>query len=229
MPDDRDQRAGRRSRQQERKEETRRELIDAAAGVFARRGFHGASIEQIAREAGYSIGAVYWHFKGKDDLFLAVYEAQAAARARDVEAFIERAEGTMPERARAYADQSMARLDSDPEFWILSLEFLIHAWRHSQLREAFSDRVAWGRVLTERLLRENVSELPMPAGDLASVLRELGTGLALARLADPNAIPSSLYGDFVELFFKLLAERGKSEKASSRRTARSRSEQRTHQ
>lgn len=221
MSSDRGGQTKRRSRQQERKEETRRELIDAAARVFARRGFHGASIEQIALEASYSTGAVYWHFKGKDDLFLAVYEAQASARARDIEAFGERAEGELPQRARAYADQSMARLDSDPEFWILSLEFLIHAWRNPRLRGAFSDRVAWGRLVTERLLRENVGELPMGAGDLASVLRELGTGLALARLADPDAIPDHLYGDFVELFFELLAEHSQRSKASSRRAARS--------
>ena len=75
--------SGRKSRREERKEETRGELIDAAAKVFARRGFHGASLDQIAAEAGYSTGAIYWHFSGKDDLFLAVYENYAETRARE--------------------------------------------------------------------------------------------------------------------------------------------------
>jgi AcrR family transcriptional regulator len=201
-----------RSRREERKQETRAELIAAAARVFARRGFQGASLVEIAREAGYSTGAVYWHFRGKDDLFLAVYETEAAARVREIERLRERAHGELPQRARSYADQFMARLARDPEFLVLSLEFLVHAWRNPPLREAFSDRIAWGRLAATRLLEDAAHaggyELPMPAEDLASVLRELGTGLGIAVLADPDAIPERLYGDFVELFFDLLARRG---------------------
>jgi AcrR family transcriptional regulator len=201
----------RRSRRQERKEQTRRELVAAAAGVFARRGFHGASLQEIAREAGYSTGAVYWYFDGKDDLFLAVYEAQASQRARDVEAFRDSATGELPIRARAYADRFMERLRADPEFMILSLEFLVHAWRNPSLREAFSHRISWGRLTAARLLEDAADEggyqLPIGAEQLATVLRELGTGLAVAKLADPPAVPDRLFGDFVELFFELLAAR----------------------
>jgi AcrR family transcriptional regulator len=200
-----------RSRREERKEETRAELVEAAARVFARRGFHGASIEQIAREAGYSTGAIYWHFDGKDDLFLAVYEAYAATRVSEWSEIHDRAEGDLPQRARAYADQWMARLRSEPEFLVLSLEFLVHAWRNPPLREAFGHRAAFGRLALARLLQEQADarglDLPMPADDLAAVLRELGSGLGLAKLADPDSIPDRLFGDFVEQFFKLVEER----------------------
>ncbi len=208
----------RRSRREERKEETRAELIAAGAKVFAHRGFRGASIQEIAREAGYSTGAIYWYFSGKDDLFLAVYEAQAAARVRDIDDFHGRTDGGLPRRARAYADQFMARLSSDPDFMVLSLEFLVHAWRNPPLREAFGHRVAWGRLAAARLLEQEAQsggyELPMPAEALATVLRELGSGLALAKLADPEAISDQLFGDFVELFFVLLAERQRQGDAS---------------
>ncbi|MHB1539252.1 MAG: TetR/AcrR family transcriptional regulator [Solirubrobacteraceae bacterium] len=208
MSDAEGQSSVRQTRRQERKQQTRGELIAAAGRVFARRGFHGASIERIAKEAGYSIGAVYWHFKDKDDLFLAVYEAQAAARVRDLEEFRERAAGELPQRARAYADQFMRRLDEDPEFTILTLEFLVHAWRNPALREAFGHRIAWGRLAVARILQQDAREggyrLPMPAEDLAIILRELGTGLGLARLADPGAIPGRIFGDFVETLFELM-------------------------
>jgi AcrR family transcriptional regulator len=200
----------RRSRRDERKEETRAELVDAAARVFARRGFHGASIEQIAREAGYSTGAVYWHFAGKDDLFLAVFESYATTRVREFEEIHVSGEGGLPQRARAYADHWMARLRRDPEFMVLTLEFLVHAWRHPPLREAFGHRAAFGRLALARILDEETREggldLPMPADDLAAVLRELGSGLGLAKLADPDAIPDRLFGDFVELVFTLVEE-----------------------
>src|SRR5437016_1373494 len=91
------------SRREARKEETRAELIAAAARVFARRGFHGASIQEIANEAGWSTGAIYWHFAGKDDLFLAVFEEYAATRVREWEDIHAHAEGDFAQRARAYA------------------------------------------------------------------------------------------------------------------------------
>ena len=197
-----------RSRQQERKAQTRTELVAAARTVFARRGFHGASLEQIAREAGYSTGAIYWHFSGKDDLFLAVFEDYATVRVREWEDIHEHAEGDLPRRARAYADQWMERLRRDPEFMVLTLEFLVHAWRNPPLREAFGDRAAFGRLALARVLEHDASAqgivLPMPAEEIAAVLRELGSGLALAKLADPDAIPDQSFGDFVELFFTLV-------------------------
>lgn len=203
--------AGRhRSRQEERKAQTRAELIAAARTVFAHRGFHGASLEQIAREAGYSTGAIYWHFSGKDDLFLAVFEDYATTRVGQWEQIHARAQGALPQRARAYADQWMERLRDDPEFMVLTLEFLVHAWRDPPLRQAFGDRVAFGRLALARVLEQDAGvqgiELPMAAEEIAGVLRELGTGLALAKLADPDAIPDRSFGDFVELFFTLVLE-----------------------
>jgi AcrR family transcriptional regulator len=203
----------RRSRREERKEETRAELIAAARTAFARRGFHGASLEQIAREAGYSTGAIYWHFSGKDDLFLAVFEDYATTRVREWEQIHEHAQGELPQRARVYADQWMERLQRDPEFMVLTLEFFVYAWRNPPLREAFADRAASGRLALARLLEEQSSaqglELPMPAEEIAAVLRELGSGLALAKLADPAGIADRLFGDFVELFFTLVLDRNR--------------------
>jgi AcrR family transcriptional regulator len=203
--------SARKPRREERKEETRAELAEAAARVFARRGFHGASLDQIAGEAGYSTGAIYWHFEGKDDLFLAVYEHYVATRAREWSEVDARAEGELPQRGRAYADQWMERLQRDPEFLVLAVEFLVHAWRNPPLREAFGHRAASGRLALARLLEEQADargyELPMPAEQLATVWRELGTGLGLAKLVDPDGVPDEMFGDFVELFYTLVEER----------------------
>jgi AcrR family transcriptional regulator len=48
--------------------------------VFLRDGFHGASLAQIAEEAGYTFGAVSSSFQNKDDLFLAVMDAESQRR-----------------------------------------------------------------------------------------------------------------------------------------------------
>ncbi len=50
-------------------EKTRVAILNAAAKVFARDGFDAASLETVGREAGVTRGAIYWHFKDKQDLF----------------------------------------------------------------------------------------------------------------------------------------------------------------
>ncbi|HVA06637.1 MAG TPA: TetR/AcrR family transcriptional regulator, partial [Acidimicrobiales bacterium] len=58
-----------------RRQQTRDHLLAAAAVVFAERGFHGASLDEVAAVAGFTKGAVYSNFKNKEDLFLALFKA----------------------------------------------------------------------------------------------------------------------------------------------------------
>lgn len=200
---------GRRVRREDRKAQTRRELLEAAVVVFSERGFHGSSLELIASQAGYSTGAIYWHFRGKDELFLAVFENYALTRVEELTNIYERERtGGLPERARMFADHWMERQADAPEFVIAALEFFVHALRKPELRDALATRQAAVRLALARMLEQDVREaglgLPLPADELATVLRELGVGLALAKLADPEVARDGLYGDFVELFFGLL-------------------------
>ena len=202
--------------------ETRAELIAAAGKVFAERGFHAASLDQIAAEAGYTTGAIYGHFTGKDDLFLAVSEEYAATRARELGEIHDQVEGApLPKRTRAYADHWMARFRRDPAFMVLSLEFLVHAWRNPELRERFGARIGALRLTVARLIEEAAEkdgiELPLPAEEIATALRELGVGLAMAKLADPDAFRDELYGDFVEAFFEQLPRKPAAAGARRRR------------
>src|SRR5258708_19895226 len=70
----------------EKQARTRAALLATAASVFAERGYQGASVEEIAERAGYSHGAVYSNFTGKEDLFFAVFEEYMAERARELAA-----------------------------------------------------------------------------------------------------------------------------------------------
>src|SRR5260370_22754383 len=75
---------------QRRREMTRQHLLEAAAIVFTRNGFHGSSLDEVAATAGFTKGAVYSNFKSKDDLFLALLDdrqaRQAAAFERELDA-----------------------------------------------------------------------------------------------------------------------------------------------
>jgi len=66
----------RRLTRQERRDVTRMRLIEAAERLFIRKGFDDASVDEISEAAGYSRGAFYSNFEGKDEIFLAVIDGR---------------------------------------------------------------------------------------------------------------------------------------------------------
>jgi AcrR family transcriptional regulator len=217
----------RRETRVEKQARTRAELIAAAAEVFARRGYKGASVEEIAEEAGYSHGAVYSNFDGKADLFLAVFEDYMAERVRE----LAETQVALPEdapleaRARALADQWMDRLARDPDSLVLHMEFIAHSGRDPELARRFGTRSAAMREAVARYIfqfeEEAGKELPIPADDLALILRALGIGLAVESLVRPDAVRHDLYGDFVELLVGFLRQGGSAGPPRGRRKAKS--------
>jgi AcrR family transcriptional regulator len=194
----------------DRQARTRSELIEAAARVFARRGYTGASVEEIAEEAGYSHGAVYSNFEGKADLFLVVFEDYMAERVGELaqtQAALP-AEAPLETRARALADQWMDRLARDRESVLLHMEFIANGDRDPELAKRFGTRSLAMREAVSNYISQYQAEagveLAMSADDLALVLRALGIGLAIESLVSPDTVRHDLYGDFVELLVKLL-------------------------
>ncbi len=120
----------------ERQAKTRTDLIGAARTVFLRRGFHGASLEEIAQEAGYTKGAVYSNFDDKDDLFLAVLEAHYERR---IEAYAGiMLEGDDFEQALRGVSRFMGDADVEESGWLpLLTEFIAHAARDDELKAAY--------------------------------------------------------------------------------------------
>lgn len=191
----------------EQQAQTRSRLIQAAANVFAGRGFQAATVEEIAEEAGYSHGAVYSNFAGKEELFLAVFEQYMTQRIDEV-AHATEIEGSFAQRAQAAADQWMQRFSEDRPTFLLHLEFMIHAARNPHLSEQLGQRMAALRLEIERYLIDREAEtktaLPLPTADIALIVRALGIGLAVEALNQPGEINTRLYGDFVALIATLL-------------------------
>jgi AcrR family transcriptional regulator len=194
--------------QEERRRLTRQRLLEAAAAVFARRGFAAASVEEIAKEAGYSTGAIYWHFSGKEDLFLAMAAEFAVDRVRELTGVIGDEEVDGAERGLRAGDQWMERLAADPVRFRVAIEFRNYAQDQPDVREALATRVAAVRDATARQIASDAAAgriaLPISAEDLAAVIRALGLGLAIEKLTDPDAIRDELFGDFLYVLFRLL-------------------------
>jgi AcrR family transcriptional regulator len=72
------ERSLREQRREHRRAVSRDQILDAAELVFARKGFHEASLREIAELAEYSVGAVYGFFPGKDDIYRETFMRRAA-------------------------------------------------------------------------------------------------------------------------------------------------------
>jgi AcrR family transcriptional regulator len=184
----------------ERQEQTRAELVAAAAKVFARRGYHKATVEEIAAEAGFSTGAVYSNFDGKEELFLALADDQVDQRVAQIEAVGDAAEGKGDAGVEA-ADQFRAYLERDPDWPLLFYEFWSVSVRDPDLqgelakrRDAVRDALA---DTLERVAQELGFELRFPAPALATAISASINGLAFERAADPDALPDDVFAEFV--------------------------------
>src|SRR5215469_1395854 len=92
-----------------RRQQTREYLLAAAAEVFADRGFHGATLDEVAAVAGFTKGAVYSNFKSKDDLFLALLESRYESGMTSLRAYLDAA--AEPHQAADFLDRITAELD----------------------------------------------------------------------------------------------------------------------
>jgi len=175
---------------------TRAQLLDAAERVFAREGLRGASIETIAEEAGYSHGAIYSNFKGKEDLFLVLVEERIDARLAQVYAAAddELSRGSEPlEAARRY----VSILQHERDAVLLLVDFWNQAVRDPAAAAKFAERHARMRTLIGRMV-EGVAhdaglELALPRDQVATALIALTNGFAIERLADPDAAPDEFF------------------------------------
>ena len=182
----------------ESKARTREDLIEAAIRVFARRGFHGATVDDVAAEAGYTTGAVYSNFAGKEDLFMAGFEHEVARHIAEVSAAVADA-GEPAARSEAAARQWMEFLAANPDRFLLFLEYMAYALRDERLRGDFKARFGAFRAATARMLADARQPLPLPAERMAVIANALTYGIAIERLAEPGAVPDELFGEALGL------------------------------
>ncbi len=103
-----------------RRQQTREHLLAAAAEVFAERGFHGASLDEVAAVAGFTKGAVYSNFKNKEDLFLALFKANYEQEMQALRATLEDSEVPPKPAFRTSLALIRDRRDVGPEIWACS-------------------------------------------------------------------------------------------------------------
>jgi AcrR family transcriptional regulator len=197
-------------RRTEHRGTARERLLDAAAEVFAERGYRATTVDDIAAAAGLTKGAVYWNFDSKEALFAALIEERVDRRARELIGVTEhspRETETAPVVSRgvtSFADEQQTLILLVQEYWSLAV-------RDRKLRSAYRKRQ---RDLRRRLAsalearhRTTGVALTFPADKLATGIVALISGLAQERVADPDAVPDELLGELLSLFYDGLVHR----------------------
>jgi AcrR family transcriptional regulator len=191
--------------------ESRDELLDAALRVFARRGYRDAGVDEIAAEAGYSKGALYWHFPGKHELFVALIDERIDAPTREL---IDLLESAPPDRdmsleathelARQLSEQRDAML-LEREYWSLAIRDpelrARYAERHAELRTAFA------AALKARAEHLGTPDLTMSADDVARLVLSIIGGLAGDELIEPGSVRPELVGEALAVIYAGLVAR----------------------
>lgn len=180
----------------ERKNQTREQLLAAAARVFARSGYAGASVDNIAEEAGFTVGALYSNFSSKQELFMAAFERHCDQELAEIQAIMDRA-GTTEELMEAIGRRSQDLTPEHRQWWLLSTELWLHAQRDpsAQARMAAVDRKV-RLVVAHTLQREATTSgrsLAQPATEIATAVFALWQGLMQQRLTDPAGVSADTF------------------------------------
>jgi AcrR family transcriptional regulator len=194
--------------------EGRDEILTAALRVFARRGYGQASVDEIAEEAGYSKGALYWHFSDKEDLLLTLLEERVDAPMRELVALLESAppeQDMSVEATREFA----RRLDTRRDAMLLEREYWTHAIRDPELRARYTARQtqlrgALARAIEARARHLGTPDVPMAAEDVARIVMSIIGGLTVDELVEPGSVRPELLGETLALVYAGLVARAAS-------------------
>ena len=97
-----------------RANDKRARILDAAIRVFAERGFHTATVAEIARAAGVADGTIYLYFKGKDDLLLRLFDEKMTELLAEARAALAQ-EPSAPAKLRRFIQLHLALVERNPD------------------------------------------------------------------------------------------------------------------
>jgi AcrR family transcriptional regulator len=190
-----------------RRELTRTALIEAAADLFARQGFHATSLEEIAQAAGFTRGAIYKNFSSKEDILIAVLDWMIESQFAAYADALDDAERSAADQITAAADVWARLFRRDRELTLLTLELRLHAMRNPEFRPRLDewerhqvDRAA--RFIEERMESTGFS-LTVSPEDLAAVALAGVEGIAQAAVI--RADEDERANELMKVLFGLLS------------------------
>ena len=185
---------------------TRSRLIAVGREHFLRHGIGDAVAEAIAEEAGFSRGAFYSNFEGKEDLFLAVMMAENERRHATFEN-IRLDRGSAADRIKRLRE-TYTNLIMDRDWIVLRAEFEAGALRSERMRQSFVE--AYKKEVQDAVASAiDLIQLPgvtfhMSAHDVVVALITFSYGMAVKQKILGTSLPQKTTRTLIESFFDLL-------------------------
>jgi AcrR family transcriptional regulator len=184
-----EERSPRRKPKGDKRQRTRIALLQAARALIREKGYEKTTLEQVARRAGMTTGAIYGNFKNRDELFIALGQTYWAPVRPAV-----RAGGSFADAMHAIAKATLAASDERAPAAVGRLTGLAYTLKKSELRarvreitkSSYEIGAEWLRTFDRR-------ELPMPPDQLVRVLHALIEGLVMQRILTPDLCPDDVF------------------------------------
>ncbi|MEJ2203358.1 MAG: TetR/AcrR family transcriptional regulator [Gemmatimonadota bacterium] len=202
----------------EQKALNRKRVLDAAGKIFREKGFHGASLDEISDQAGFSKGVVYSQFGSKDDLALALMEQRMEWR---VDQTLERiGDAPLDQTLRDMWERNRTIQLADWRWPLFVLEFRIHAARTPDLNRSYQELhrktlARLTRVFETLISREGLTPEYEPA-ELARFLSAIDSGGTLEALAEAPGNHFGIGRDAIRLLLTDMAPEPPVEKEKPR-------------
>jgi TetR/AcrR family acrAB operon transcriptional repressor len=196
----------------ERAEQTRETILDAATQVFFARGVARSSLEEVARSAGVTRGAVYWHFRDKIDLFAAVEERLRAPQEAQLIALNRSAPRDPLGELERVIIKTLTQIATDENIRIQMTVVLLRVDDTAEMAPALARQAQYQRRFSDGVRSYFRNVVPPPAAGCdwtpemaAQVLHALVHGTILHALRFPREYPLQTHGvSVVRAFMKAL-------------------------
>jgi AcrR family transcriptional regulator len=164
-------------------------LLEAARAVIREKGRERTTLEEVARRAGMTTGAIYGNFKNRDELFLALGHAYWAPVKPKIPLG-----ATFAEAMQALASATLAAVDARAPVAVGRLMGLASTLQNRDMQAQVQEITKESFELGARWLRRfDPHELPMPPAHLVRVLYVLIEGLVMQRILTPELYPDELF------------------------------------
>ena len=167
----------------EQPSESRERILAAAVSVFAHKGFQRASLDEIAAEAHLTKGAIYWHFRSKNDLFTSLLEYRFQQHTAPLAEELALALAAPTTQARQQAIATMLR----------------------DMLNRFHDNAAWPRLYLEFVSQTRDAQIASSMAQLYDHARLLAKQM-IERLVEAGITDPDLDADTVSIFWCALID-----------------------
>lgn len=162
-------------------------ILNSAIKVFSKKGFEAARMEDIAKTAKLSVGGVYWYYKSKEEIIIAIMEQLIDKDVKDLRALLE-AEGSVRARLEAYISLS---IEAAQEYIPITYELYSLAHRNAKVKNHIRTFLQTYHSVLEQFIQQGIDRKEFKsanAREAALTLASLYEGTLELTMLDPERV-----------------------------------------